>query len=411
MMAALAGAPVQAAETSKGMYLVSLDANGQEALYLNLGTIEERPGRTFRFWNLYVESDDHVEENVKYRQIWAEIKCPARTIQTLKAVEYGPDGNVIFTLEDGGKAKTIVPDSRADDMREAVCTPGALRNLDPDKLSRDTGDAIANFDAFVVEFRKTKGPVDGAESAKAPVALTEVTNESVRADDFIDRAIDDLKAGRDDGALDNLDKAVALGTRDPNAFLGRAGIYSRKGDLENAKANYDRAIDLDPSNGTAYVGRAELLQELGDNEGTILDANRALKLMLAGAYIYDIRGWAYIGTEQWDLASADFDAALKLEPEDGQAWAGRGAADNGRDNYEQALKDFDRALAIQPDKDWIYARRGAAYLVIGNYDAAIADFSKAIELNPDNKEAAILRKTAELAKAEKSGAVAAKTIS
>ncbi len=375
-------------EKPKGLYLTGGASEGT-AIFINLATVAEAPAGTFRFWHLVVNSDDQVEDGIKYRQILAEVKCSARTLRTLDAFGYGTDDSIIYHLEQPDSPQAIAPETLGEGVYNAVCTRNGLKHPDSRRTVADLHAAIRYTDELYA--RKSRIAEGGAGAGSAG--------------DFAERGYTDMAAKRDDSAFDNFDQAIALGSRDPGVFLGRGYLYFAKADLVHAKADYDRAIALDASNANAYAGRADVNRFLGEYDAAVRDASQALTLKSDLSYAYAVRGLTFRDAKQWDLALADLNAALELNPQDFEALEGRGDVYTERKSYEQAVSDYGRSLAIAPEMDGIYVKRAYAYAFAGNFDAAIKDCDKAIALNADNAEAAKLRALAYKGKAADAGAL------
>ena len=107
--------------------------------------------------------------------------------------------------------------------------------------------------------------------------------------------------------------------------------------------------------------------------------------------IYNNRGLAYSGKNEYDRALEDYSKAIELKPDDADAYYNRGVAYARKSEYDRALEDCSKAIELKPDYAEAYYSRGAAYVIKSEYDRTIEDCSKAIELKPDYAEAYYIR--------------------
>jgi tetratricopeptide (TPR) repeat protein len=75
-------------------------------------------------------------------------------------------------------------------------------------------------------------------------------------DALINRAVSSKYTGDLNGALTDVNKAIALNDRDAVAFNTRGNIYMLFGEYQNAISDYSHAIDIDGSYAKAYYNRA-----------------------------------------------------------------------------------------------------------------------------------------------------------
>ena len=75
-------------------------------------------------------------------------------------------------------------------------------------------------------------------------------------DALINRAVSSKYTGDLNGALADVNKAIALNDRDAVAFNTRGNIYMLFGEYQNAISDYSNAIDIDGNYAKAYYNRA-----------------------------------------------------------------------------------------------------------------------------------------------------------
>ncbi len=102
------------------------------------------------------------------------------------------------------------------------------------------------------------------------------------------------------------------------------------------------------------------------------------------ARIFNSRGLAYEGLNEWDKALDDFSNALELDDRNPEFYLNRAAVFQARKRYEQARDDFSSAIKLDPRSAAAYAGRATVNQETGSPDLAIADYRKLLELQPRN---------------------------
>ena len=121
-------------------------------------------------------------------------------------------------------------------------------------------------------------------------------------------------------ALDDLNKSIALDTKDGMKFWHRAITYDYKKDYPKAIADCEKAIQLygDKSTSGLYTLRASLKEKTGDVKGAVSDYQAALKLDNSSASIYYNLGRLFkTKLKNDDLAQINLAKAMEMSKEDG----------------------------------------------------------------------------------------------
>ena len=192
------------------------------------------------------------------------------------------------------------------------------------------------------------------------------------------------RLGRNDEAIDEYNKAIAILATDPNAYIGRGDARVALEQTDLAMADYNEAVRLGPGVSRAYSSRATLLADLGQDDGALADYDRAIQLDPGFAHAYRLRGTLLSRRGQNDRALADFDSAVRLRPDDPGGLKDRGGVLVRLGQYDRAIDDLNKAIALDPSRAGAYLNRGAAFNSLGQYERAIDDLNKAIALEPGN---------------------------
>jgi serine/threonine protein kinase/Tfp pilus assembly protein PilF len=189
----------------------------------------------------------------------------------------------------------------------------------------------------------------------------------------------------DDEALVLLTKALALDTRNAQAFRLRGDVQQRLGDDGAAERDYRKWLGLEQ----APRGQAAALTEIGklyQRAGTLTEAIRAYREAIllddSRAMTHRLLGEALLANKQPGEADAAFSRAVELSEPVGDLYRARGLTRASQGRYRDAMNDYTRSLELESSPN-ILTRRGWAYLLQAK-SLALADFDEAIRLNPEN---------------------------
>lgn len=201
-----------------------------------------------------------------------------------------------------------------------------------------------------------------------------------------------LKAtGRLSEALESFDRALALRADHVSVLNNRAGVLQELGRLDEALAGYDRALALHGDFPEALNNRGVVLQALG-RSGEALDSyTQALALRPDFVEALFNRGSACSELMQFEAALADYDRTLALQPKHVDALNNRAIALRRLGRPEEALASHQAALALRPNDPKALVSRGLTLHDLKRPDEALASYDRAIVLRPDLTEAFVNR--------------------
>jgi len=235
-------------------------------------------------------------------------------------------------------------DAEGDDTirREMIAHLEALGYLDASDeepvVSRATADMLLRGGRF-------------SEAAEAFSTLVEA--DPSNASLHLNLAIALSNLGRDDEALDELDRASELEPTDPKVSFARGLILERRGDQAGAVEMYRTTLRYDGNNQAARDG---------------------LKRITGSGRLYDPQNEVERKASRLALT-----AARKARQGD----------------YEAASQLLDEAEALSPDLPFVHQYRANVAYLKGDMDAAIAAWERALELEPGN---AVVEKNLQLAR-------------
>ena len=98
------------------------------------------------------------------------------------------------------------------------------------------------------------------------------------ADAYVGRAMHHIVQGDFDGALADLDAALARSPRHAAAHYNRGGVHGLQGRYDDALAALDEAIRLDPGTAESHHARGRIHFEVGDVDAAVADFDAALNV-------------------------------------------------------------------------------------------------------------------------------------
>lgn len=202
------------------------------------------------------------------------------------------------------------------------------------------------------------------------------------------RALDRLRRGDLEGALDELDQALALQADHAEAWNNRGMILHMLGRLEEALVHFDRAVAERANYSQALNNRARVRQALGDLSGARADFDDAVACAADREMASVLHNRGVLRQTQGDLAGAlaDFDQALALAPQHQVTYGLRGVVRKEAGDLAGARADLDRALDDTPSTGSaaLFHARGGVRALQNDFVGAIADYTCALDQEPLN---------------------------
>jgi eukaryotic-like serine/threonine-protein kinase len=197
----------------------------------------------------------------------------------------------------------------------------------------------------------------------------------------------------------NLDLAIAALSSavnaDPQFALGYAGLgeaYRVKYQLDKnpkwtelALSNGNKATALNSALPSAYVTLGRIHDELGENDLALTEFQKALQLDSRNAEALTGEAHSYEHAGRLVDAEATYKKALALRPDYWDEYNHLGLFYDRQGRYDDAAKQLQRAVQLTPDNATVYSNLGAIYLDSGdarNFPQAESALKKSIELAP-----------------------------
>lgn len=157
------------------------------------------------------------------------------------------------------------------------------------------------------------------------------------------------KKGNIDAALQNLEKAAALGSKRGDVFEGLGNAYGSKGQPEKAIEYYNKGIEVEPKKWGLYYNRGIAKVMLNKPADAIPDFTKTLEIAPAKKreVLYN-RGRSYINSGQYKEGLGDLEALIAIGEQTADAFLLRGIAKHGLKDLSGAAADYRQALQINP---------------------------------------------------------------
>lgn len=216
------------------------------------------------------------------------------------------------------------------------------------------------------------------------------------------RAYVRLYLGDFQGALDDCNQTIRLGSHHRFGYSNAGWANSNMNNFEEAIANYTTAMTWKPEESYYYYQRANFSEMLWDLNQAEMDR-------------YLMRGFRSFGCEMCEDAIAYFTLAANYQPASGArppdinyayAWYGLGRQHFASEDYELALAAFQTAIELAPTFPHPLAWAGKTATVLGDYAAAASYFDQAVTVEPRYAEGYLLRAEARDAAGDHAAALA-----
>jgi tetratricopeptide (TPR) repeat protein len=204
--------------------------------------------------------------------------------------------------------------------------------------------------------------------------------EPLYADAFHNRGIHFKNDNKYDQALNDFSKAIDLKPNYVEAFNNRGTVYNIVEKYELALKDFQKAIELRPNNTKAYFNSGIVYQKLEQPEKAIASFSKAIEIDPMYIKAYENRGMAYIKENRNAEALSDLNKSIEIDPEQPNLYNNLGTLYYHEKKYTEALSNYSKAITLKQDFASAYFNRGMTENTLGQKSAACQDLKKAADL-------------------------------
>ncbi|HEY1948642.1 MAG TPA: tetratricopeptide repeat protein [Bryobacteraceae bacterium] len=187
----------------------------------------------------------------------------------------------------------------------------------------------------------------------------------------------DYALGRIDGAIEKMEKAIALDPELPGEHTGLAEILAGTGKLDRAETALKEALRIDPYDATAYDLTGRVLAGKGELTEALYDFENATRLRPGyGPHLYDY-GLALLSTNRFDDAQASAEAAVQAAPNMAEAHELLGGLLARKRQFSEAAREYREALRLRPDFDRAHLDLASVLAAQGDMPGAMQQLREA----------------------------------
>ncbi|NET41067.1 MAG: tetratricopeptide repeat protein [Okeania sp. SIO2B3] len=213
-------------------------------------------------------------------------------------------------------------------------------------------------------------------------------------------------AGRNEVAIQLLDRVINLQPNFSQAYSNLAKLMKKEGRLEEAITHYQKAISLKPNDSSNYSNLGNILKNEGRLEEAITNYQTAISLGQKNSSNYSNLGLIFLEKGEIDAAIINYEKSREINPDSSWTNINLGFAWEKKGDLSKASTYYQQAIEINPNYAEAWCRLGNTLQKQGQVELAIEYCQKSLQLNPDYAEAYhslgfIFLKLEKLAKSQK----------
>lgn len=250
---------------------------------------------------------------------------------------------------------------------------------------QDAAAAIESYNQGVMLVAKN-------ENEKALEKFTEAIRlDPELAQAFVNRAAILLASGRDAGAGEDIDKAIAIFTRTGGspklfaiAYQLKAMVLKQQKKTQAALEYFAKSIGSDPRDAKTYINRATLYLEAAQYDDALADLNKAEEIDPTVMQVYLNRAIVYRHRNNHVAALKDIEQAILLDASSDLAYYNRGNILSSLNRNEEAAADFNKAISLakRPQPQHFHAL-SLTYYRLGKHELSLSTVNEAVKLDPN----------------------------
>jgi tetratricopeptide (TPR) repeat protein len=174
--------------------------------------------------------------------------------------------------------------------------------------------------------------------------------------------------GRNDVAINLIERAIALDGANPEFHNNIGGAYHILGELDKAISHYRRALALNPDFVEAHLNLGKALYVQGELNEAIRQYRRVISIRTDHAEAYNNLASALYECGKYDEAIVHYHRALALEPDNAEVFHNLGLVVRAQGHLDEAVAHYRQAVALQPDLALAHTNIAQALLLSGRFE-------------------------------------------
>ena len=191
-----------------------------------------------------------------------------------------------------------------------------------------------------------------------------------------------LNEGREDEAIIQFQKALALWPESADAHAGLGSVYYQQKSWDKAIVEFQKALDIKPDLASAHNNLGYCLLYKGRVNEAITEFEKTLGLKPAFTETHNTLGDCFFQQGRLSEAILQYQKALEIKPDFVEARNNLGYSLFQLGRVNEAITEFQSALELNPDFAEAENNLGFSLFQIGRVDEAILHYRKAIQLRP-----------------------------
>ena len=188
-------------------------------------------------------------------------------------------------------------------------------------------------------------------------------------------------------AVPFLEEAVKLNSRNDIAYAKLGEIHDAAGRNEIALTNYEKALAIDPEFTSLYLPVGLAYVESGDVTKADNYLAKAEAAGLAGSEAKFARAELLSKQNKNPEAIAAFDSIIQVEPQNAEAYYQRGVVYGRMNDAEKSVASYKEAVRVDPAMAAAWFDLGVTYYNAGDYKNALAAYKEVVRIDSGNAHA------------------------
>ena len=189
-------------------------------------------------------------------------------------------------------------------------------------------------------------------------------------------------------AVDHLQTAIRLNSRDERARLALADVLFESGNSVGARAVLGELTQAMPSSGQGHWKLGRLHQTLGDEAGALrsYEAASTLPRLAGGSQVYAAIGRIRHNQLDLDRAASAYQGRVELTPNDAAAHLDLGDVYRAQDRLDDALAEYLVAALLDPTSVRALSTAAQIHIAAGRDEAGVKLLRRAVALDSAHLE-------------------------